>query len=145
MTSNIGQELYQKTNSMGFMPKEENKDDFKKLITDSAKKHFKLELLNRIDSVIAYNQLGMKELREILNIDIKKFQKRLKKKGINLKISAQVRVDICERAMEENMGARPLQRIFRDEVQSICAHKILENQGLKEISFRFKNKLIIAS
>ena len=138
MTSNIGQELYQKTNSVGFISQEASAGDFKKSIINSAKKHFKLELLNRIDSIIPYNQLNLEELRKILNIEIKEFQKQLKKKDIKLKISAQVRVDICERAMEENMGARPLQRIFRDEVQSICARKILENQELKEINFRLK-------
>jgi ATP-dependent Clp protease ATP-binding subunit ClpA len=137
MTSNIGQELYQKTNSIGFAPKEADANNFKKSIINSAKKHFKLELLNRIGSIIPFNQLGMEGLRQILNIEIRSFQKQLKKKGINLKISAHVRVDICERAVEENMGARPLQRIFRDEIQSICARKILEDQELSEISFKF--------
>ena len=75
-------------------------------------------------------------MRTILNIEIRDFQKQLKNKNINLKISAQVRIDICKRAMEENMGARPLQRIFRDEVQSICARKILENEDIKEINFK---------
>jgi ATP-dependent Clp protease ATP-binding subunit ClpA len=145
LTSNIGQEFYQKTSSIGFMPKEDTPDTFKKSIINSAKKHFKLELLNRIDSIIPYNQLQIKELRQVLNIKIKEFQKQLKKKGVNLKVSAQVRVDICKRAVEENMGARPLQRIFRDEVQTICARKILEDQELKEISFCLKDKLVSVS
>jgi ATP-dependent Clp protease ATP-binding subunit ClpC len=137
MTSNVGQELYQKTSSVGFMSQEQNTKDLKKSILNSAKKHFKLELLNRIDSIIPYNQLKIEDLRKILNTEIKDFQKQLKKKNINLKISAQARIDICKRAMEENMGARPLQRIFRDEVQSICARKILENKDLKEINFKY--------
>ena len=136
MTSNIGQELYQKTNSVGFISQESTAEDLKKSILNSAKKHFKLELLNRIGSIIPYNQLRLEDLRAILNIEIRDFQKQLKNKNINLKISAQVRIDICKRAMEENMGARPLQRIFRDEVQSICARKILENEDIKEINFK---------
>jgi ATP-dependent Clp protease ATP-binding subunit ClpA len=78
-------------------------------------------------------------------MEIKEFQKQLKKKGVNLKMPAQVRVDICKRAAKENMGARPLQRIFRNEIQTICARKILEDQELKEISFCFKDKLISIS
>ena len=141
LTSNVGQELYQKTNSVGFMAEESTPKDFKKTILKSAKKHFKLELLNRIDSIIPFNRLELPELRKILNIDIKDFQKQLKKKGVTLKISAQIRVDICNRAEEENMGARPLQRIFRDEVQSVCARKILENTEVKEINFKCNDNI----
>ena len=76
---------------------------------------------------------------------IKTFQKQLKKKNINLKISASARKDICERAEEENMGARPLQRIFREDVQSFVAKKMVENQNLSEISFKYVDGKITCS
>ena len=145
LTSNIGQDLYQKTKSIGFNSEPNKEEDFKKSVIAEAKKHFKLELLNRIDKIIPYKTLTHKELRAILNIEIKTFQKQLKKKNINLKISASARKDICERAEEENMGARPLQRIFREDVQSFVAKKMVENQNLSEISFKYVDGKITCS
>lgn len=140
MTSNVGQNLYQKTNSMGFGGTSEDETSVLDKVTAEAKKSFKLELLNRIDKIIPYNNLGDKEMREILNINIKDFQKLLKSKGIKLSISSACRDYMCKSAMKENMGARPLHRIMKEKIKSPSAKKIVENPGAKHIKFTLKSE-----
>jgi ATP-dependent Clp protease ATP-binding subunit ClpC len=144
LTSNIGHSLYEDVKSMGFSSAKNSLEDMQKEVKKEAKKSFKLELLNRIDKIIPYNKLTHKELRKILNMEIDAFKKLLKKQGIKLRISSRVREDICRRAEEENMGARPLQRIFRQDIQSVAAKKIVEhNTDLNGFVFSFESNEII--
>ena len=140
MTSNVGQNLYQKTASMGFGKGSNEQDSISDKVLAEAKKSFKLELLNRMDKIIPYNNLDESDMRKILNINIKDFQKLLKSKGIKLSISPSCRDYMCQSAMKENMGARPLHRIMKEKIKSPSAKKIVENPDSKHIKFTLKSE-----
>ena len=115
-------------------------DSISDKVLAEAKKSFKLELLNRMDKIIPYNNLDESDMRKILNINIKDFQKLLKSKGIKLSISPSCRDYMCQSAMKENMGARPLHRIMKEKIKSPSAKKIVENPDSKHIKFTLKSE-----
>ena len=62
-------------------------DDQKEIdnrIQDALRRHFRPEFLNRIDDIIVFHRLGIKELKKVVDIQVATLAERLKAKGIEL-------------------------------------------------------------
>ena len=53
--------------------------------------HFRPEFLNRVDEIVIFHRLGMKELKKVVDIQIGVLAERLKARGIQLKITDKAR------------------------------------------------------
>ena len=133
LTSNIGSELTTKS-SLGFSPIPVSNDE---KIYDTAKKILSPELVNRLDSVIVFNHLKQEHLYKIFKSEIRKLSSKLKKQNILLNISEEAGQFICEQAAEEKMGARPLKRLIKSQIEDIVVEYYFKNQSKKQIKFNF--------
>jgi len=71
---------------------------------------FRPELLNRIDEQVVFNYLNQDEIRQIVELEIKKVAQRLHEQGITLNISAESLDFLADKGHDPLYGARPLRR-----------------------------------
>ncbi|MFP4514552.1 MAG: ATP-dependent Clp protease ATP-binding subunit [Parcubacteria group bacterium] len=131
MTSNLGNEVI-KEYSIGFKEAEadategEGRDkEMKEKIDNILKEFFKLEFLNRIDEIVLFKSLDTKTLAKIVELELKKVEKRLHNKNISIKVSQKVKKLLAEKGFDITFGARPLKRLIQTMILDELAMDII--------------------
>ncbi len=99
-----------------------------KAVRDELKLHFKPEFLNRLDDIVIFNPLGLKEITSIVDIIIKSLQDKLSQRDISLEISLEAKELIGEAGFDPVYGARPLKRAVYEMIEDKLAEMILEDK-----------------
>ena len=130
MTSNLGSDYINKMSSIGFNTKEEiaERESMKEKIMDSLKEAFRPEFLNRIDEVVIFNYLAKKEIKQIVDLELSKVEKRLKAKEIKIQISEKAKELLVKEGFDLNLGARPLKRVIQRLILDPLSIKIVTNE-----------------
>jgi len=122
MTSNIG--------TLDVATSEDQKETDNR-IQDALRHHFRPEFLNRVDEIVIFHRLGMKELKKVVDIQTGILAERLKARGIVLKITDKARDLLGRQGYDPVYGARPLKRVIQRMVQDPIALRMLQGE-LKE-------------
>ncbi len=122
MTSNIGSHLFQE---------ELSREELTKKMFAEMRRHFKPELLNRIDEIITFNKLSDADIVKIVDLQLRDLDAKLQQKGIRLEISAKAKKKIAEEGYDAEFGARPIRRLIQKALQDPLALKVLRGE-LKE-------------
>ncbi|MBT7437106.1 MAG: ATP-dependent Clp protease ATP-binding subunit [Cellvibrionales bacterium] len=133
LTSNIGAHLLTKT-SLGFGQSNNTKEEE---VRGEAIKLLSPELCNRLDEIILFENLPQESFVKILNGKISSLKKKLKKRDISLSLDQDSAQYICELARKENMGARPLDRIIKKNIESPLSSYVLNKNINTSINFDF--------
>ena len=139
LTSNIGSEEIMSLNSIGFSTDDnskQEKDDHvlyervKEKVTESLKKAFKPEFLNRLDEVIVFKPLSFDTIKDIVKIQMKEIIERLEDKEIKIKVHNSVYNKLVKDGYDQQYGARPLRRKIQTEILNKIANEII-NANIK--------------
>lgn len=127
MTSNLGAELLRKGSSLGFVEQNAAADyeSLRSKMLEEAKKAFKPELINRIDDIIVFHQLGKDDVRRILDLEVSKVTKRVAAKNIRLTMAETAIEFLIEKGYDPMYGARPLRRSIERYLEDPLAEEIL--------------------
>ena len=129
MTSNLGSDLIRKSTEVGFGVSADALDynAMKEKIDKSVKKHFKPEFINRLDGVVIFRAFDKGCLIQIIDLEVGKLQKRLKRKHIILNLSQDSKEFLASKGYEPEMGARPLRRAVEQHLEDPLAEMLLYN------------------
>ena len=127
LTSNVGADTIKKQSSMGFSPisDESSYEKMREKIMDEAKRQFRPEFLNRLDDVIVFRSLTKPDLIQILDLEIKKVEDRLKGKNIKLSLDEKAKDLLVEKGYDPTYGARPMRRSVERFLEDPLAEEIL--------------------
>jgi len=124
-TSNAGSDLI-------WQYAKEGKDvsKYEKEIVDAIveKKIFKPELVNRFDSVVVFHPLAREHILKIAEIMMRKLSERLRAKGVEVKLSPEALETVVGEGVSSKFGARELNRVLQDRVESAVARMMLEGK-----------------
>ena len=120
MTSNIGSQWI----SAGDL----DVDEIRNRVTEAMQQHFRPEFLNRIDDLIIFNRLGIKEIKRIVTLELDQLSARLAEKNITLNLTEIAKEEIANRGYDEVYGARPLRRTIQRDILNLLAVEILEGE-----------------
>jgi ATP-dependent Clp protease ATP-binding subunit ClpC len=133
MTSNIGtRQLKDFGQSLGFniKPQEEGQGDYQKdVIQKALNKAFAPEFLNRIDDVVIFNNLNKEHLHKIIDIELHGLFDRIRRLGLECKISPAAKDYLAEKGYDQKFGARPLKRSIQKYLEDPLAEKIIDSQA----------------
>ncbi|MFC1521198.1 AAA family ATPase [Elusimicrobiota bacterium] len=133
MTSNQGSELFQSKSSIGFLNSGQESKNVKDAVLAKLRQSMKPEFFNRIDETIIFDMLTDSEKKEILDLELAKLEKRLKKeRSIELKISDKAKEAILSQGFDPTLGARPLRRAIQNTVEAQLAKEILKHEDSKK-------------
>jgi ATP-dependent Clp protease ATP-binding subunit ClpC len=132
MTTNVGAEEIKKQTSLGFQLKRDEKteerlsyEEMRKKLTDSLKKVFRPEFINRVDSVIVFRALNKDDIRQIVALELNKVTERLVEHEVTLTASDAALDLLAEQGFDPEMGARPLRRIIQLKVEDPLSDALL--------------------
>lgn len=124
MTSNIGSAyLLEGIDSEGNISEEARQNTMGDL-----KAHFRPEFLNRLDEIIMFKPLSRENISGIIDILMKRLNKRLEDKELTLELTDAARDYITEHGYDPVYGARPLKRYIQKNVETMVARMILGNE-----------------
>ena len=121
MTSNIGSQWIV---DLG----EKDYEEMRRRVMDAVRTHFKPEFLNRIDELVIFHSLGLEQIKAIVEIQVKKLEKRLLERRIQLKMTEKAKEWLAKEGFDPAYGARPLKRVIQKEIQDKLALRILEGK-----------------
>ncbi|KAL8150201.1 hypothetical protein V2J09_020009 [Rumex salicifolius] len=134
MTSNIGSSVIEKGGRrIGFdLEYHDNDDDgydrIKRLVNEEMKLHFRPEFLNRLDEMIVFRRLLKEEVKEIAVIMLNEVFDRLKRKGIEIKVTERFEESVVNEGYNPSYGARPLRRAIMRLLEDCMAEKMLSGE-----------------
>jgi len=132
MTTNIGAEDIKKQTALGFSLKRDEKteerlsyEEMRKKLTESLKRVFRPEFINRVDSVIVFRALNKDDIRQIVDLELNKVMGRLVEHEVTLTASEAALDLLAERGYDPEMGARPLRRVIQLKVEDPLSDALL--------------------
>ena len=135
LTSNVGADVLQRNNSVGFDVGVDSTRDYEKLkdrIMDETKRAFKPEFLNRLTDIVIFQQLAKVHMTKIVDIEVDKVAKRLLDLGVKLVVNEAARGYLVDNGWDEKYGARPLRRAVERLLEDPLAEAILRDDYNKE-------------
>jgi ATP-dependent Clp protease ATP-binding subunit ClpC len=134
MTSNIGLEIINKETRLGFNTAETRNRDteerFEEIKHDVRKKledRFRPEFLNRVDKIITFRPLKLKDVEKIVEIQMKEVEQHLEDKNIALEIKPSAIKWIAKKSFSPTEGARAVRRTIQEVVENPLSEGILSN------------------
>ena len=132
MTSNAGARSIVEPKRLGFSQGEDKKKDYedmKRGVMEEVRRIFKPEFLNRVDEILVFHMLDKQEIRQIVNILVKKLEKRCKEQlDIELVVRNSVKDYLAENGFDSKYGARPLKRAIQNKLEDRMAEEILDGK-----------------
>ena len=129
MTSNLGA-ASSETLKIGFGDQAKTKE-----IEKAVEKFFTPEFRNRLDGVVKFNKLDPELMLMIVDRLVKETNELLNENetGIKLLVTDVAKKQLSEKGYEPSMGARPLKRVFEEQIKKPLSKKILF-EDLKNIT-----------
>ena len=78
------------------------------------KKLFRPEFLNRIDATIVFRALGREQIREIIDLLLKRVQTQLTEQRMTLEVTEGAKDVLMEKGFDQIYGARPMRRAIQN-------------------------------
>ena len=130
MTSNLG------TSSTAFSSYEEMQTS----VMNAVRAAFKPEFLNRLDDIIVFHPLDEEDVRAIARLRAGDLAVRLRRKGLELRVSDEAIAELARKGFDPVYGARPLKRLIQKSVENRVASAILAGKvgdgDIVSVSFR---------
>jgi len=119
MTSNIGSQHIQEL-------KGKDEGEMRKMVMEALRSQFRPEFLNRVDDLIIFHPLGIEQLKNIVEIQLKHLMKRLADKKIVVELTEKAKEYLANEGFDPIYGARPLKRIIQRDIQNPLALKLID-------------------
>ena len=127
MTSNMGshiiQEKFENMNNLD-TAMEEAKTEVLALL----KQNVRPEFINRIDDIVMFSPLTQKDIRQIVNLQLKGVKKMLAEQSIVLDATEEAITFLASRGFDPQFGARPVKRVVQREVLNKLSKEILSGR-----------------
>jgi ATP-dependent Clp protease ATP-binding subunit ClpC len=129
MTSNIGASEIARNTPLGFSVGDDEQgmtyDDMKGKVMGELKKVFRPEFLNRIDDVIVFHKLTKDEIKQIVELLLRRIRQSLAERELQLELSEDAKDLLVEKGWDPSMGARPLRRAIQRYIEDPLADFVL--------------------
>ena len=128
MTSNLGTRDIQKGPGIGFAARPDERMTYEKMkdrVMDELKKSFRPEFLNRIDEVIVFHSLTQADVKQIVDLMMKRVKEQLKAKDLEIELTDAAKTVLAEKGYDPALGARPLRREIQRLVEDPLSEKLL--------------------
>ncbi|PIN26651.1 Chaperone HSP104 [Handroanthus impetiginosus] len=123
MTSNLGANHLLK----GLMG-ECTMDSARELVMEEVKKHFKPELLNRLDEIVVFDPLSHEQLRKVCRLRLEDVAIRLAERGIALGVTEAALDVILAESYDPVYGARPIRRWLEKRVVTELSRMLVKEE-----------------
>ena len=125
MTSNIGSRhlIENATETAG-----EIGDKTREAVMTEMRTHFRPEFLNRVDEIVLFKPLTLKEIERIVDLQLNLLRARLADRHIDLQLNESAKELLARRGYDPVYGARPLKRVVQRELETKLSRLLLKGE-----------------
>ncbi|MDQ3036037.1 MAG: ATP-dependent chaperone ClpB [Myxococcota bacterium] len=116
LTSNVGS-----THTLSL----EDDGAIERSVMDDVRAQFRPEFLNRLDEIVVFKKLGREQIRDIVEIQLRRFAQRLGDRDLAIEITDAAKDHLGEVGYDPVFGARPLKRAIQRHLENRLAEDIL--------------------
>jgi ATP-dependent Clp protease ATP-binding subunit ClpC len=131
MTSNLGTRDISKGIGIGFTAARDDAVTYEKMketVQEELKRQFRPEFLNRIDEVIVFHKLTIPDVKQIVDLLMRRVEEQLKSKDIDIDLTDAAKSLLAQRGYDQALGARPLRRTLQRLVEDPLSEQILHKE-----------------
>ncbi len=135
MTSNVGSHLIRKEGDIGFANKKEGKSaetqkhkEISIKLKEELKRNFKVEFLNRVDSIVVFKPLFKAVVHKIAKLQVAEVKERLKDLKIKINVDPKVYQKLVEVGFSPEYGARELRRAVQEKIEDPLSEGIISGE-----------------
>jgi len=136
LTSNLGSQ---------HLVESQKPEKARELVMGEVRKHFRPELLNRLDDCIVFHHLEKAQLTQIVDIQLEEVKKLLEGKNLSMVVDRKAKELLAERGYDPVYGARPLKRLITDLILNPLSVRLLQGEfhpgDVITVSANSKNEL----
>jgi ATP-dependent Clp protease ATP-binding subunit ClpB len=125
MTSNIGsRHLIENASEKSGEINEKTRD----AVMAEMRGHFRPEFLNRVDEIVLFKPLTLKEIERIVDLQLNLLRGRLAERHIELELTDAAKELLARRGYDPHYGARPLKRVIQREFETKLSRALLKGE-----------------
>jgi ATP-dependent Clp protease ATP-binding subunit ClpA len=103
----------------------DDEESMRKAVMEDLRDAFRPEFLNRLDETIIFHRLDRAQLRSIVDVQLRNFEKRLAEREMRLEITEAAKDFLANVGYDPTYGARPLKRAIQRYLENGLAEDIL--------------------
>lgn len=111
-------------------------DETKDIVMSEVHKHFKPEIINRMDDIVMFSPLTQKNMGAIVDRLIIDLNRRLDAQHMSLEVTDNVKNWVAESAYEPQFGARPLKRFIQKHIETPLARKLIATDTIEGLHIK---------
>jgi ATP-dependent Clp protease ATP-binding subunit ClpC len=135
MTSNVGAGLIKHGAALGFPvardEAQQQEDEYRVMrdkVMEALKRTFRPEFLNRLDGIMVFRSLTKEQIKQIVDLELKRVEDQLKEQNIRLMVDEAVKSLLAEEGYNSEYGARPLRRLIQDKLEDRLSEGLLSGE-----------------
>jgi len=133
MTSNLGSEIIRdKMDKWKNNMPENEAESLRKELFDLLRRSLRPEFLNRVDEIVMFRPLDLKQIREIVKIQLENVRKTLENNNLKLEVSDAAIDWLAKHGYDPQSGARPVKRLIQKEIINELSKEIISGKIMKE-------------
>ena len=133
MTSNLGARQLQTGSSLGFRAvgdsddarAQNSYDIMREKVQTELKNSFRPEFLNRIDATVVFRSLTVEEIRQIVDLMLKRVREQLRGQDMQLDVTQEAKDHLIKLGWDPAYGARPMRRVIQNQIEDVLAEHLL--------------------
>ncbi|KAE8809402.1 hypothetical protein D1007_13992 [Hordeum vulgare] len=98
------------------------------LVMQEVRRHFRPELLNRLDEIVVFDPLSHEQLRKVAHVQMKDVAIRLAKRGVALAVTDAALDVVLSLAYDPVYGARPIRRWIEKQVVTQLSKMLIQEE-----------------
>jgi ATP-dependent Clp protease ATP-binding subunit ClpB len=128
LTSNLGSSELAQIEERRDISGEEKQRRLEEAALEALQAHLRPEFINRLDETIVYRRLGREQLRGIVDVQLKRLEKRLAARGLEIVATEAAKDAILAVGFDPQFGARPLKRAIQRLIENPLAEAVLRGE-----------------
>ncbi len=126
LTSNLGSAQMAAIEQESGSTEQERSRQLNQVAKEALRAQFRPEFLNRIDEIVVYRQLGHSALAKVVDLQLGRLARRLRRRDVELHVTDAARDWLVEVGFDPQYGARPLKRAIQKNLEDALAQRVLE-------------------
>ena len=135
MSGNVGAQMIKREAQIGFRTlgndersEQQAYERMREKVLGEVKNVFRPEFLNRVDMVVVFRALALKDVLQIVELELNRIRKQLKEQSLTLEVSAEAMELLGTKGYDPDFGARPLRRVIQNTIEDELADRLLRGE-----------------
>jgi len=135
MSGNVGAQMIKREAQIGFRTlgndersEQQAYERMREKVLGEVKNVFRPEFLNRVDMVVVFRALALKDVLQIVELELTRIRKQLKEQSLTLEVSPEAMELLGTKGYDPDFGARPLRRVIQNTIEDELADRLLRGE-----------------